>query len=77
MVGTRAVALKVVEAFDSHDRARVAAANTPDALFVAPPETEFRGREAVTSYAMAWLNAFPDVRMEVRDEIVAGDKAVL
>src|ERR687887_448914 len=34
-------------------------------------------REAVTEYAMGWLNAFPDARIEVHDEIVAGDKVVL
>ena len=77
MADTREVARRTIEAFNSHDRARIAATNTPDALFGAPPDLEFRGREAVTEYAMAWLDAFPDARIEVHDEIIADDRAIL
>ncbi len=31
------------------------------------------GREAATQYAMAWLRAFPDARLTVKNELVAGD----
>lgn len=77
MADTREVARRTIDAFNSHDRDRIAATNTVDARFVAPPDIEFSGREAVTDYAMAWLSAFPDARIDVHDEIVSGDRAVL
>jgi len=77
MADTLEVARKVMEAFNCHDPDRIAALHTIDALTVAPPDIEFRGRAAVTGYAMVWLDGFPDAHIDVHDETVAGNKAII
>ena len=34
---------------------------------VAPSDLRFEGRDACVGYAMAWLNAFPDAQINVRN----------
>lgn len=70
------VAAKFVEAFNAHDEAAISALNAEDALFEGPGDVRLEGREASTAYAMAWLNAFPDARLTIRNEIVQGDWVV-
>ena len=76
MADTKELARRFIEAFNAHDEKALLALNTQDATFSAPGGITLKGREASTAYAMAWLNAFPDSRMVIRNEIISGDTAV-
>jgi predicted ester cyclase len=70
------VARADVEAFNAHDEARIRELNAANAIFEGPGDVRLEGREAATQYAMAWLNAFPDARLTVHNELEAGDWVV-
>jgi steroid delta-isomerase-like uncharacterized protein len=76
MASAQEVAAKFVEAFNAHDEARLRELNSENAVFEAPGDVRVEGREAATQYAMAWLNAFPDARLNVHNELVSGDWVV-
>jgi predicted ester cyclase len=76
MADARAVGADFVAAFNAHDEGRIRELNADGAVVEAPGEIRVEGREAATQYAMAWLKAFPDARLDVKNEIVAGDWVV-
>jgi steroid delta-isomerase-like uncharacterized protein len=76
MADTKELAQRFVEAFNAHDEKALLALETPDATLSAPGGITLKGREASTAYAMAWLSAFPDARMVIRNEIISGDTIV-
>ena len=76
MRSTKELAGQFVEAFNKHDEKALLALDAPDATFAAPGGVALKGREASTGYAMAWLNAFPDARMLIRNEITTNDTIV-
>jgi len=65
-----------VAAFNDHDESRIRELNAENAVFEAPGDVHVEGREATTQYAMAWLNAFPDARLNVKNEFASGDWVV-
>jgi steroid delta-isomerase-like uncharacterized protein len=69
----RDVAKQFVEAFNAHDESKMRELNGEDAVMEAPGDVRIEGRDAVTAYGMAWLNAFPDARITVNNELVDGD----
>jgi predicted ester cyclase len=73
MADARQVGADFVAAFNDHDESRIRELNAENAVFEAPGDVHVEGREATTQYAMAWLNAFPDARLNVTNEFVAGD----
>ena len=73
MADAKQVAAQFVEAFNAHDESRIRELNAENAEFEAPGEVHIEGREAATQYAMAWLRAFSDARMTVKNELVSGD----
>lgn len=73
MADARAVAAQFVEAFNAHDESRIRALNGTNSVTQAPGDVRVEGTEATTAYAMGWLNAFPDARITVHDELVDGD----
>src|SRR5438105_644522 len=73
MADSGQVAARFIEAFNAHDEARIRELNAEGAVFEAPGDVHVEGREAATEYAMAWLRAFPDARITVNNELVAGD----
>jgi predicted ester cyclase len=73
MTDARQVAAEFVEAFNAHDEARLRSLNAENAVFEAPGEIHLEGRDATTDYAMGWLNAFPDARLTVTNEVGNGD----
>ena len=73
MADTKEVARRFVEAFNAHDEARMHELNSENTVFEAPGEVHIEGRDAATQYAMAWLNAFPDARFTVKNELIDGD----
>lgn len=76
MGDARRVAADFLEAFNAHDEARIRELNAENGVVEAPGDVHVEGREAATEYAMGWLRAFPDARITIREEIVAGDWVV-
>jgi predicted ester cyclase len=72
MADARQVGADFVAAFNDHDERRIRELNGENAVLEAPGDVHVEGREAATQYAMAWLNAFPDARLTVTNELVAG-----
>jgi steroid delta-isomerase-like uncharacterized protein len=70
------VAAEALDAFNAHDEARMRALYSDDATLEAPGDIRIDGGDGTVAYAMAWLNAFPDARLSVHDEIAAGDWVV-
>ena len=73
MADAREVGARFVEAFNARDESRIRELNAENANLEAPGDVSIQGREAATEYAMAWLRAFPDARLRVHNELVAGD----
>ena len=73
MADARRVGAEFVEAFNAHDEERIRRLNAENAVFEAPGEVRLEGRDATADYAMSWLNAFPDARLTVHNELEAGD----
>lgn len=76
MAGAREVASRFLEAFNAHDEERMRALTTESAVMEAPGEVHLEGRDAVTGYAMGWLNAFSDARQTIDGEVAEGDWVV-
>ena len=73
MADARQVGADFVAAFNDHDESRIRELNAENGVLEAPGDVRVEGREAATQYAMAWLSAFPDARITVSNELVAGD----
>ncbi len=76
MADAQQVGAEFVRAFNAHDQGRIRELNADNAVFEAPGDVRVEGREATTQYAMAWLNAFPDARLIVGNELTAGNWVV-
>ena len=76
MADAQQVGADFVAAFNDHDESRIRELNAENAVIEAPGDVHVEGREAATQYAMAWLNAFPDARLNVQNELVSGDWVV-
>ena len=76
MADARAIAAQFVEAFNAHDEEAMRALNAADGVMEAPGDVRVEGRDAVTAYAMVWLNAFSDGTITVHTELVDGDWVV-
>lgn len=70
MTDVREVGTKFVDAFNAHDEEAMRQLNAENCVFEAPGDVKLEGREPVTQYAMAWLDAFPDARLTVHNELV-------
>jgi steroid delta-isomerase-like uncharacterized protein len=76
MADAQQVGADFVAAFNDHDESRIRELNAENTVFEAPGDVHIEGREAATQYAMAWLNAFPDARLNVKNEFASGDWVV-
>jgi predicted ester cyclase len=76
MASAQEVGAKFVDAFNAHDEQRIRELTAENAAFEGPGDVRLEGRDATAGYAMSWLNAFEDARLEVHNEIVAGDWVV-
>jgi predicted ester cyclase len=75
MADAKAVADAFVQAFNAHDEAVIRELSAENEVFEGPG-VQLEGRDASTAYAMSWLNAFEGARIDVHNEIVAGDWVV-
>jgi steroid delta-isomerase-like uncharacterized protein len=62
-----------INAFNAHDEAAIRAATADDCVFEGPGGVRLEGGDAVTGYAMVWLNAFSDAQLVVDTVAVDGD----
>jgi steroid delta-isomerase-like uncharacterized protein len=62
-----------INAFNAHDEAAIRAATADDCVFEGPGGVRLEGGDAVTAYAMVWLNAFSDAQLVVETVVVDGD----
>jgi steroid delta-isomerase-like uncharacterized protein len=62
-----------INAFNAHDEAAIRAATADDCVFEGPGGVRLEGGDAVTGYAMVWLNAFSDAQLVVGTVAVDGD----
>ena len=76
MADARSVGSQFFEAFNAHDEERMRELTAEGAVLAGPGDVRLEGREPVTEYGMNWLNAFPDARLEITNELVAGDWVV-
>jgi predicted ester cyclase len=76
MADAQEVGARFIEAFNAHDERRIRELNAENAVLEAPGDVTLQGRDATTEYAMSWLNAFPDARISVSHELIAGDWVV-
>ena len=76
MAHAQQVGADFVAAFNDHDESRIRELNAENSVVEAPGDVRVEGREATTQYAMAWLNAFPDARLNVKNEFASGDWVV-
>jgi steroid delta-isomerase-like uncharacterized protein len=76
MSDTRQVLADALEAFNSHEEARIRASYADDVVLEAPGEVHLEGAEAATGYAMSWINAFPDARLSAHDRAFDGEWGV-
>jgi predicted ester cyclase len=67
---------RFVAAFNAHDEAAIRELNSENALVEAPGDVRVEGRDAATEYAMAWLRAFSDARLTVKNELTSGEWVV-
>jgi predicted ester cyclase len=75
MADAKEVADAFVAAFNAHDEAVIRELSAENEVFEGPG-VRLEGRDATTAYAMSWLNAFEGARIDVHDELVAGDWVV-
>jgi predicted ester cyclase len=73
MADAREIGRRFVDAFNAHDEAQIRQLNSERAVLEAPGEVRLEGRDAATEYALAWLRAFPDARLTVKNELVDGE----
>ena len=76
MGDSQAVAGAFLEAFNAHDEGRMKELTAEASTFEGPGDVQLEGRDATTGYAMSWLNAFPDARLNVTNELATGDWVV-
>jgi steroid delta-isomerase-like uncharacterized protein len=76
MAGTQEIAAKFAETFNAHDEQAMRNLYADNAEFEAPGDVRLEGPDAIAEYAMSWLHAFPDGRLTVHNQVVAGEWAV-
>jgi steroid delta-isomerase-like uncharacterized protein len=63
---------RFVTAFNAHDESALLALHADDIKFTAPGGFKATSAKDATAFAMTWLKAFPDGKMNVRSEITSG-----
>ena len=67
------VSQKGIEAWNNHDAEAIASTGGPNGVMFDPAVGEIRGAEALKENAALYLNAFPDLSIEVTSEFVTGN----
>lgn len=75
MADAREVVAQATQAFNDHNQEGFRALYSTDAVMEAP-DARLEGAEAIVGYASSWLNAFPDSKVTIHNEVVSGDYVV-
>ena len=67
---------QATDAFNAHDEAAMRRHWAEDGVLEAPGGARLEGLDAIVSYAMAWIRAFPDAHLEVKARMASGDTVV-
>lgn len=62
-----------LDAFNSHDEAGMRAVTADNCVFEGPGSVRLEGADASVAYAMGWLNAFSDAKIDVNTVVVDGE----
>ena len=73
MASAQEIGARFVEAFNAHDENGIRELNGENVVFEAPGDVQIEGRDATTGYALGWIQAFPDARLVIHNDLVAGD----
>ena len=73
MSDTRSAFDAWIDAFNAHDEEAMRAITADDCVFEGPGGVRVEGRDATVGYAMNWLNAFSDAKIQVEHVVVDGD----
>jgi steroid delta-isomerase-like uncharacterized protein len=76
MADAKKVVERATKAFNAHDEEAMRALYGSNVVFTAPGEVRLEGPDAVTEYAMSWLRAFPDAKLNVHKTLADGDSVV-
>jgi predicted ester cyclase len=76
MADLKELSQRIIAAFNAHDANALAVLDHPDVVSTAPSptgRTELRGRVAAKEYNQSWFTAFPDAKIAITNEVIAGD----
>lgn len=73
MADAREVTAELVEAFNNRDEGWIRSLYADRAVLEVPGEGRLEGAEAAADYMMRWLEAFPDARLAIHDDIAEDD----
>ena len=76
MATTRELFDQATAAFNSHDRERIAALTADDCVSISPGGMRAEGKDAVMEFNMSWIEAFPDVHIDVQNTFIDGNVAI-
>src|SRR5687767_12200658 len=62
-----------LDAFNAHDEAGIRAHTGENTVFQGPAGVRLEGADASVAYAMSWLNAFSNARIDVETVVADGD----
>jgi SnoaL-like domain/Stage II sporulation protein E (SpoIIE) len=64
------------ESFARHDTVQLAATHAEDGVLLSPTGGTIVGREAIEKVYRLWFSAFPDLRIDVEDLLIADGRVV-
>ena len=68
---------EAIAAFNAHDLPKVAGFYRPDVVLVTPDAGELKGREQAVEWERGFIEAFPDVSIEITASYESGDTAIV
>lgn len=77
MATSRETVLAAFDAWNAHDLPKVAGFYRPDVVLVTPDIGEVKGREQAIEWNRAFMEAFPDAKMEIPASYDSGDTAIV
>jgi len=75
MASTRELFDKITAAFNSHDKAAMAALIADDCEAIGPGGMRVRGKQDVLAFNYGWVEAFPDARVDIQRVYIADNVA--
>jgi len=71
-IDPKVLAANYNRAFNAHDESALRSLIAPNVKFTAPGDVRLVGKDAVIGYTHSWMQALPDAKIIVTNEIVSG-----